>query len=271
MSTEVGSPVTLRAAVRDAAGALTAATVTIVITKPDGTTLTPAVDPTTTATVGRYEAVVTPDQAGTWLYRWVVAGAAVPWPQSDQFSVVAQATLAASLDELKAHLNMTSATDSVGRDMELRKMLAAATRMVEARCGPVSVKTFTEPYGRSPMALANRPVVSITTVTPRGGVAEDGATAVDVWDATTGVVELAAGSIGGGTIVYRAGRTEIPENLQEAALIIAAHLWTTQRGVSARPGLGGDDMATPIAGLGYALPNRAEELMAPDAYPPAVA
>jgi hypothetical protein len=46
-------------------------TVTLTVQAPDGTTTTPAHSNPST---GRYEAVVTLDQAGVWVYRWEGTG-----------------------------------------------------------------------------------------------------------------------------------------------------------------------------------------------------
>ena len=44
--------------------------------------------------------------------------------------------------------------------------------------------------------------------------------------------------------------------------IIASHLWETQRGRSARPSIMGED-GTVLTPMGYAIPARAAQLMAP--------
>lgn len=269
MSYEVGDAVPIPVVVKNAAGQLVDATVTVTVTKPDGTVITPAV---IHESVGTYLATPVADAVGTWPYKVAITGTVTDVVE-DQFSVDAQTILGASLAELKAELNMTAAKDSPERDRELRQKLASATRMVEKRCGPVSVKDFTQSFRACSVVLDYRPVVSITSVTPLGGVALSSADAVRRLDAEAGIVELTAAATraGGGTIVYRAGRTAIPANLKDATLVIAKHLWETQRGVSARPGMGGDEMADAVVGVGWALPNRARELMDPDSDGPAVA
>ncbi len=67
-----GDAPTLYVEWRNVAGALTATVTTLTVRKPDGTTITPAV---TSPSTGRYEAIIPVDQAGTWSYRWVTAGA----------------------------------------------------------------------------------------------------------------------------------------------------------------------------------------------------
>jgi hypothetical protein len=54
----------------------------------------------------------------------------------------------------------------------------------------------------------------------------------------------------------------IPANCTRAAAIIIQHLWETQRGVmgSRRFG-GGQELDRALTGMGYAIPNRAKELL----------
>jgi hypothetical protein len=79
-------------------------------------------------------------------------------------------------------------------------------------------------------------------------------------------VELKAGRILLGacwrafyTVEYTIGRDPVPENLWEATLVTAAHLWETQRGPILAPQLGGGPQQRPARG--FALPNRARELI----------
>jgi hypothetical protein len=53
--------------------------------------------------------------------------------------------------------------------------------------------------------------------------------------------------------------TAIPPEVTLATLIIAEHLWQTQRGDSARPGV--DDEGQMDAPRGFAMPRRAEQLL----------
>jgi hypothetical protein len=65
-------------------------------------------------------------------------------------------------------------------------------------------------------------------------------------------------------VTYTAGYDDLPADVSGAIVLIAAHLWETQRG-SAPSALAlqdpnGFDPSTP--GLGFAIPNRAKELLA---------
>jgi hypothetical protein len=59
--------------------------------------------------------------------------------------------------------------------------------------------------------------------------------------------------------------------MSSASRIILQHLWRTRQG-PARPTRGGDDYSVtePIAGFGYAIPNRALQLLEPYRLPPGV-
>jgi hypothetical protein len=59
----------------------------------------------------------------------------------------------------------------------------------------------------------------------------------------------------------------LPAPLYEAVLLIAAHLWDTQRGTSPTAL---QQIEAPVPGAAYAIPNRARDLLAPY-LPPAVA
>lgn len=68
-------------------------------------------------------------------------------------------------------------------------------------------------------------------------------------------------------VTYRPGwpAEEIPADLEQATLELLRHMWKTQRGsVGGRPSPRGDspDQVAP-AGMGYALPNRVEQLLHP--------
>jgi hypothetical protein len=166
----------------------------------------------------------------------------------------------ASLDELKAHLNITSSSD----DSELDDILDAAQELVVSIVGEVDSATVTETV----------PVVGGTVILsrrPTGAVLVGGSPVGGTVNASAGLITGLGPSAYGGytsptlTVTYGAGTGDIPAGVRLATLIIAAHLWETQRGVSPSPltlqGSDAGDFAVP--GLGYAIPNRARELLAP--------
>lgn len=252
----VGDQVTLTAIVKDANGAPAAATMAIAVTKPDATAATPAA-PTTTST-GIYQSTVTIDQAGVWTYTWTASGTQVA-TEADQFEVRAQSVYVASLGELKAQLNRTDDAD----DAELRMYLAAATRYVEHRIGgPVSVQTFTERQFVTGHTIIprRRPLVSVTSVTPDFGSVFAPTSYIADTDASQIYLYYGLWWATWYTIVYKAGRAQLTENIRLAGLIVAQHLWETQNGFAGRRNT--DDLVQ--TGLGFAVPRRAEQLLAPD-------
>jgi hypothetical protein len=241
------------------AGVLTDATVVVTVTKPDGTTTAPT--PVHTAT-GLYDATVTVDQAGVWTWVWTASGA-VTSKETGQFTAIAPRVLVADFAEFKAHLNRTDLTD----DAELRTYLVAATDWVERTIGgPLSVQTFTEsvPVSGWWITPSQRPLVSVTSLTPELGALLD--PSAYVVDTLRGAIRIRWGAFTGWyTLVYKAGYAVIQERHKLAGLIVAAHLWQIQNGGGGMPFPGDSDV--PQFGQGYAIPNRAKELLAPDRIP----
>jgi hypothetical protein len=202
--------------------------------------------------------------AGLYLYTWTASGT-VTSVSSDQFTVVAaQRALVASMEEFKAHLNRSDATD----DQELYTYLVTATDRVEAiLSGPLSVQTFTEKVwcGGCRIVPFKRPMVSVTSVTPELGGSALASTAFTV-DTDHHVIRLlTAYAYGWYILVYRAGLSTIPEEVKLAGLIIADHLWKVQNGSGGRGAPGEDDLLP--SGFGFAIPRRALELLAHDMAP----
>jgi hypothetical protein len=259
---EVGTQIQLSTVVKDLTGAaVNTPTLTMVVTKPDGTALSPAPTVTNTGSGGVYTAPVTPDQAGLWLYRWTAAGTVVS-VQSDQFTAVAsQRALVASMEEFKNELNRTDSFD----DADLRSRLVAATDWAEGVIGgPLSVQTFTEQLhviGDTIVPIF-RPLVSVTSLTPDLGSAID--STGYVVDTRLGVIRL-RWLLGWNlyTLVYRAGLTVVSERIKEAGLIVAKHLWQTRNGGGGRQSP--DDLV--MSGLGFAVPRRAMEMVSKDNIP----
>jgi hypothetical protein len=271
---DLGATVRLTAECRDPGGALTtAATAAVTVTLPDGSTALPVAteDP---ATAGRYRADYVTSVPGRHTVRWVWTGPAAAY--TDVFDVQEAAPAAIlSLADARKHLNLRDTRD----DDEVRFWNGAATRAVEHFTGPIVPRTIVEDHrfgAAREIVLLHTPVLEVTAVAPlrSGGTAP----AVDglVLDGGAGLILRADGGplYGPLRFTYRAGRTVIPENLTAAARIILEHLWRTQR-AGRRGGIagGGEDYAVtePIPGLGYAVPNRALQLLEPDRLPPGVA
>jgi uncharacterized phiE125 gp8 family phage protein len=265
MSTyDLGDVCRLAVQITDSTGTLANATaVTLTVTLPDGTT-SGSLTPTNTAT-GVYQYDYTPTAVGRYGVRWVATGTNAG-AFTDVFTVLDPAELpVVGLAEAKRYLNVTASTD----DEEIRRMLGVATDLCERYTGrALRRKTVSESFasdGCAPvLVLRQVPVLSVSSVSENG-------TAVSSYTLRGDLGLLARGSatapsswaFGTVDVTYTAGYSDPPAVAVEAVLVVLRHLWDTQRGSSAGlPGLGGtDDGYTP--GASYALPRRAQELLAP--------
>lgn len=270
MPFDLGATARLTADCRDPGGNLvTAATATVTVTLPDGSTASPAA--TETSTQGRYRADYPTSAAGRHTVRWVFTGPAHAY--TDMFDVreVAPPALM-SLATAKQHLKKTDTAD----DDEIRDWIEACTRAVEQFVGPVVMRSVTEDVrfkAATSLALTQIPAVQLVSVTSL----VTGATAPDLsalhLDGETGIVTRLDGAALYGPLqfVYVAGRSIVGANIRGASRIILQHLWRTRQGPG-RPQRGTDDydVTEPLPGLGFAIPNRAVQLLDPDRLPPAV-
>jgi hypothetical protein len=168
--------------------------------------------------------------------------------------------LAAPLDlgRLAAHINMPGVPTDEGQRGELEMHLRAAVEVVEAACGALLAREVTAlvPARRGGVLLPVGPVLELLEVTD----VASGAAVTAAMDDVGFLVPAWIGHVGPLRVRLRIGRDPVPDSLVLATLIIASHLWETQRGRSARPGiLGPDEVAVP---QGFAVPNRALQLMA---------
>lgn len=260
---EVGDTVPLTFRVINEQQALVdAADVILTVVRPDGTPVGCAVGHDS---LGSYSSVFEPVEAGRHVVRWT---ATAPNKVATDVLNVSPTTSAAlaSLAELKQHMNITEDVD----DDELRQHLAAATAIVERHLGQVVARrTITEVHTvaaagvrRGRLFLSQGPVTALVSA-----ASVDGLTTWNVGDllldAVTGEIRPGAASLHGDVAVtYEAGQAVTPPHVVLAALIIAAHLFQLQRAptLGAAPSFGGGDTAVPL-GQGYAIPNRAAELL----------
>lgn len=173
------------------------------------------------------------------------------------------ATEIVGLAEVKVHLNKTSSTD----DTEIQGVISAADSVVEFYVGPVITKTITERHlNGCSIALYRPPVESLTSVTAVYSTGTSWTVGdLDV-DEVSGIITRANGaSLYGGPwdVVYVAGRTSVSGNIKLAHKIIVKHLWETQRGSMPQLPIPGGDVPM-VAGVSYAVPRRALELLRPD-------
>lgn len=127
---DLGDGVNLRHLVYDRDGALTDATVTLTLTKPDGTTA--EVDVSRTS-VGQYDAdTYVPDQAGPWRYEWTVS-CSVTDVAYGAFTVADPGpAVYAELTVVKSSLGKLTTDD---RDDLILSAITAASRLIDARTG----------------------------------------------------------------------------------------------------------------------------------------
>lgn len=271
MATDLGDVVALSVNVRDSSGALAdATTVTLTVTLPDGTA--DEVGTITSTTPGVYEYDYLTTQVGRHVVRWVATGVNAS-VFVDVFNVeAADPGFLVGLSEVKEHLGRTDTDD----DEELRRVLAAATGVVEGLIGPVARRTVTEThYGAStPLVLRYAPVLSVTSMSDTYGstyVSTD-------WDlhSASGLLRTAYGGSfsrwsGDVTVTYVVGRSEVPPAVRLATLELVRHMWESQSGGGGdRPDYPGQEFdQAPSAG--YLVPNRVAELLRPYLLGPVVA
>lgn len=260
MPWDLGDTVRLEATATDAAGtAVNATTATLTITLPDGvTTVTPAIT-NPPATAGAYVFDYVPAVAGRHQVRWTFAGPASA--TTDLIDVrPADPELIVSLADAKSHLNITSTR----YDDELRAHVEATTAVVERHVGAVVRRTYIERHaGGKLIVIDNPPVLAVSSVTAVLDGAADEDVAELTYTPTTGVIQRndAAEIVGPVDVTYIAGRSIIPANHRQAALIIIQHLWETQRGSVGGPRVAGAEPFQPGGMSTFTIPRRALELL----------
>lgn len=263
---DLGDLVPLAVSVKDMNGnPVNANTVTLTITLPDLTVVTPVVS--APSVTGQYEYDYFPTQVGRHQVRWVTVGPQASY--EDTFDVRDSASRSIiSLAEAKQHLNMTTSTD----DEEVREMIEAVTNVIERHRGEVIARrsiTETQPMGSwRRIVLRCHPVIAVTAVTDQSG--QTFTPSEWVLDPDSGTMTRTNRSFHGWSdlvVTYTAGFNVIPANYILAAKIILKHIWETQRiqNIGRQPLLGqarfqGEQILTP-QGQGYAMPYRAIELL----------
>lgn len=161
------------------------------------------------------------------------------------------------LAEAKAQLNITG-TDN---DEELQAYVDATTAVVERLTGrviePRDCTTITR-AARGAVILAPVPVLGVTAVSVDGRALSADQLSALVLDGSSGLLagDMLAGFV---EVDFTAGMSTVPPAYALAARIILQHLYETQRGRWG-PVRAGVDVTTP-PGFGYAVPNRALELL----------
>lgn len=185
-----------------------------------------------------------------------------------------------SVADLRAHLNMDpEATDD---DTELALHLVAATEACEGEIGPILRREVTERVTCTGGVVVATfpPLAQVESLAQVGGAAID---PVGLDADRSGVIRAASGRRlprGRYDITYIAGMAaedeDVPGAVKLAVMIVAGHMWETQRGRQARGGFVPGEVITPtdqsvLIMSGFSLPRRALELLKPYRLAPAVA
>ncbi len=192
-----------------------------------------------------------------------------------------------TLDEAKRLITINAS--NTDQDAELETFITATSRRIDELCGPVVIRTLTnEAYngGCNSIRLKYAPVSSFTTVTEYLNTAATVLTAETntvktstnyLWDST--VNRLYRRSSGQDfyfpagrknvVVTYVGGRATttaaVDDKFKRAAGVILAHLWRADRG-SGNETFG--DYSYPV---GFAVPNRALEILGDELRAPLVA
>jgi hypothetical protein len=141
-------------------------TITLVVTKPDGTFDTFNSGSLTHAGTGQYTYNYLPLTSGGYRYVWTTT---VPASASDGVFLVEDATTTVlTVAEAKLHLGQTGTTQY---DTVIGDLIDTAVGVVEGIVGPLSPKTFSETYsGGSPVIILRHvPVLSVTSIVESWG------------------------------------------------------------------------------------------------------
>lgn len=257
-----------------------AATVTTVVklAAADGTqTTTGTYSSPTHISLGKYQQdIPASDLTGLGHYQWTVTttgtGAGVTFGDFDVFDAGAE-TAVLSLQDAKDQVNIPQATTTW--DAEIQAYIAAIeTSLEKATGGPIVNRTITAERtemmdGQTVIPVRQRPLVSVTQIISASGSAIDITGGLKL-DANAGLIRKPLGLPFYGPffswlpevyVTYIAGwGTSVPAPFNLFGRIVFQHLWDTQHGPAVRPQMGGMDLTTP-AGFGFAIPNRAAELL----------
>lgn len=263
-------------------------TVVATVTLPDGTTSAPTVTHGGSAGSGQYSAVYTTTQAGHHIVSWAVPGT-VPGSYTDTFEVQAATDKTiVSLAEAKEILKLQATAQF---DLVIQGYNAAITDWVEFTIGPCVRQTVIEvlPADGTVIALSKPPVIALVNwVTPPPGAGTG--TSVPsppspmypmrtygiTYPGTDLSTDLARGLVRHQSLLpfifgdyawqYTAGRPVIPNGIYEACKIVLKHLYAVERGGQAggtQASYGESEAASTVTGFGFAVPNRAIELLTP--------
>lgn len=264
----LGSSVPLVTTIADPDGVPTnPASITLTITRPDGTVDTPT--PVSTQT-GTYAVDYIPAAAGLYTVRWVTTDPALALVDVIDVRPAAPGMIVSLADAKRKCKIPQEVTE---HDDVLRGYIETVTNAVEDHLHEAIIpRVVTEDIWvewADEVPLEKTPVISLTSVAMVDGTYTWSPSDLHV-DTTTGVVSLIQRTrMFNGLVrfVTRAGRLVIPSNYSDGAKIIIEHLWHTERPQvrNGAPFSGGgyEDTAstTYVGAFGFAIPNRALEIL----------
>lgn len=229
---EVGASYRSSITVTDISGSpVDPASITLTVTLPDGTTVTPSITHTGT---GLYYSNYTFVQEGLHKFQWVTTSPVIT--ETDYQNVTVFRSIV-SLDDVKSYINF----DSSANEDILRQMMAAVTELIENVVGNCVVQTFTDEriVGRQATVLKmphsplpdEDAITSISSMWPGGPVWTNSNNDFMVFP-DSGTVQLVSYMpfyYGPWKATYKAGRKIIPQKIQLAAYESIYDLWSTQR------------------------------------------
>lgn len=173
---------------------------------------------------------------------------------------------APTLTDLRKHLNVPDSESA--NDGEMQNVLDAAVELVGQMVGPLTPETVTEVhYGlwSSTLLLRRSPVVSVTEIVTTYGFPTTIGADEYVLEGAQGLVRFLAGRVFAGdySVTYVAGWDVLPAPIHLGAMIVAGHLWDTQRVPGATPRFGQAAAPAQPTPMGFAIPNRAATLLEP--------
>ncbi len=183
-------------------------------------------------------------------------------------------TAVVPLQDAKDQLNIPQAETRY--DNELQSYIATFESSLEDYTGgPAVNRTISNERAemtsyQTVIPVRQRPLVSVISITSASGGSIDISAGLDL-DANAGLIRRKLGLPFYGPffqwlpqvlVTYVAGwGTSVPAAFNLSGRITVQHLWETQHGPTARPSMGGEETVT-LPGWGYAIPNRAAELLA---------
>lgn len=274
MAYDVGQVVRLPLESRDASGVLVDATITLAVTRDDGTVF-PAPAPVHDST-GLYHADIVTDASGVWSWIASTPGDAVG---SGQWYVRTGGPQLLSLTEAKDTLNKAKAVTA--DDEELRDWIDGITYVIERRAGAVVRRTVVETYdgGRSRIGLRRGPVIEVVSVRevwapgevrtltaepPFGGAVSDDQFLARVGErgvyrrqsGTTAMFPAGSGNV---EVSYVVGRSPVPENYRQAARELLTHHWRASQLAAGSTRTSAENLAGVLVGVD--IPNRVMSLI----------